>query len=199
MSVRQSILALLDQGPSYGYQLRSEFERRTGAVWPLNVGQIYSTLDRLERDGLVVRADTDTDGQVFYEITDRGRAEVARWLATPTVKAGTARDELAIKLAIASTLRGVDIGRVLQVQRASALNTLQELTHTKAQTTSPESPEELAWVLVIDSLIFAAEAEVRWLDHTETLLRSHVNRPSSQGLALGAEPAPRAQTSGTTL
>jgi DNA-binding PadR family transcriptional regulator len=53
MSVRHALLALLSEGPKYGLQLREEFEARTGDVWPLNVGQVYTTLQRLERDGLV--------------------------------------------------------------------------------------------------------------------------------------------------
>src|SRR6202012_3215532 len=53
MSVRHALLALLSEGPKYGLQLRQEFVARTGEVWPLNVGQVYTTLQRLERDGLV--------------------------------------------------------------------------------------------------------------------------------------------------
>lgn len=168
MSVRQSLLAILDQGPCYGYQLRTEFDRRTGSTWPINVGQIYNTLDRLERDKLVSK--TDGEGQTYFQITDAGHAEVANWLSSPVVRTGAARDELAIKLAIAVTLPGVDIATVIQVQRTSTLQTLQELTRTKNATDSPESSEELAWLLVVDSMIFAAEAEVRWLDHSETRL-----------------------------
>ena len=167
MSVRQSLLAILNQGPCYGYQLRAEFDRRTGSTWSLNVGQIYNTLDRLERDGLVQKADIDADGQNYVEITDAGRAEVAEWLGSPVVRTMATRDELAIKLAIAVTLPGVDIARVIQVQRTQAMRTLQELTRTKNATADPESSEQLAWLLVIDSLIFAAEAEARWLDHSE--------------------------------
>lgn len=170
MSVRQSLLAILDQGPCYGYQLRSEFDRRTGATWPINVGQIYNTLDRLERDGLVRKADIDSDGQNYYEITDDGHTEVETWLGSPVVRVTAARDELAIKLAIAVTLPGVDIAQVIQIQRTATLTTLQELTRTKNATNNPESSEELAWLLVVDSMIFAAEAEVRWLDHSETRL-----------------------------
>ena len=80
MSVRQSLLAILDQGPCYGYQLRAEFDRRTGSTWPLNVGQIYNTLDRLERDGLVEKGDVDEHGHVYWEITDAGADEVRSWL-----------------------------------------------------------------------------------------------------------------------
>src|SRR5690606_29078985 len=124
MSVRQSLLAILDQGPCYGYQLRSEFDRRTGSTWPLNVGQIYNTLDRLERDGLVEKtelsdgADAPADpssGQIYYRITDAGSAEVAGWLGSPVERTAATRDELAIKLAIAVTLPGVDITQVIQV------------------------------------------------------------------------------------
>ena len=179
MSIRQSLLAILDQGPCYGYQLRTEFDRRTGSTWPVNVGQIYSTLDRLERDGLVTKAEADADGQIYYEITAAGSSEVADWLSSPVVRAAAARDELAIKLAIAVTLPGVDIAHVIQVQRAATLSSLQEYTRTKATSDDPESAEELAWLLVIDSLIFAAEAEVRWLDHSE----SRLARAAASGLA----------------
>ena len=179
MSVRQSMLAILNQGPCYGYQLRAEFDRRTGSTWPLNVGQIYNTLDRLERDGLVRKADIDADGQNYVEITDTGRAEVADWLGSPVVRTMATRDELAIKLAIAVTLPGVDIAQVIQVQRSATMRTLQELTRTKNATADPESSEQLAWLLVIDSLIFAAEAEARWLDHSESTL----SRARAAGLA----------------
>ncbi len=83
MSVRQALLALLEQGPMYGYQLRAEFEQRTGATWPLNVGQVYTTLTRLERDGLVAGEGADAEGHVIYRVTDAGREEVASWFTTP--------------------------------------------------------------------------------------------------------------------
>jgi len=173
MSVRQSLLAILDQGPCYGYQLRAEFDRRTGSTWPLNVGQIYNTLERLERDGLVERGDPDEQGHVYWAITDAGSAEVAGWLSSPVERATGTRDELAIKLAVAATLPGVDVAAVIQTQRRASLAQLQELQRTKYAGASPDSPEELAWTLVVDSMIFTAEAEVRWLDHTEQRLAQH--------------------------
>ncbi|MGB4779180.1 PadR family transcriptional regulator [Microbacterium sp.] len=182
MSVRQSLLAILDQGPCYGYQLRAEFDRRTGSTWPLNVGQIYNTLDRLERDGLVAKGDVDDQGHVYWEITAAGSSAVREWLASPVERAqrnqgipGT-RDELAIKLALAATLPGVDLTEVIQTQRVASLAALQELTRAKYAGASPDGPEELAWSLVVDSMIFAAEAEIRWLDHTEQRLARHPQR-----------------------
>jgi DNA-binding PadR family transcriptional regulator len=174
MSIRQSLLALLDTEPRYGYQLRLEFERRTGGTWPLNVGQVYSTLARLERDGLVSpveSADDASDQQVFYAITEAGRAAVREWFASPVERTAPARDELAIKLALAVTVPGVDVQEVVQRQRTATLRALQAYTKLKAKPPADEpAREDLAWSLVLESLIFAAEAEVRWLDHCEARL-----------------------------
>lgn len=176
MSIRQSLLALLDAEPRYGYQLRLEFERRTGGTWPLNVGQVYSTLSRLERDGLVepVAPADDTSDQVFYSITDAGRVEVQAWFASPVERTAPPRDELAIKLALAVTVPGVDVQNVVQRQRTATLRALQAYTRLKAKPPADDpAPEDLAWSLVLESLIFAAEAEVRWLDHCESRLARH--------------------------
>lgn len=164
MSIRQGLLALLGQRSMYGYQLRGEFEARTGATWPLNVGQVYTTLGRLERDGLVEPAEEDADGHVFYRLTDKGRSEVERWFATPVERSSRPRDELAIKLAMAVSAPGVDVRRIVQNQRMHTMRALQDYTRLKAQA---KDGDDLAWLLVLDSLIFQAEAEARWLDHCE--------------------------------
>jgi DNA-binding PadR family transcriptional regulator len=169
MSIRQGLLALLEQGPMYGYQLRAEFESRTGATWPLNVGQVYTTVARLERDGLVEAAGQDDEGHVVYRITDDGRDEVKSWFATPVSRSTPPRDELAIKLAMAVTLPGVDVRAVVQGQRTATIRALQEYTRLKADTTDT-ADADLAWLLVLESLIFTAEAEVRWLDYCEARL-----------------------------
>lgn len=162
MTVRQSLLAILDQGPCYGYQLRAEFERRTGSAWPLNVGQIYNTLDRLERDGLVAKGDADAQGHVFYEITDAGSREVDAWLADPT-GAAPARDDLAIKIAVAATLPGVDVSNVLAAERRQSQSRLDALRRLPRPITETDA-EALAREIVTDAKIARAEAELRWLD-----------------------------------
>lgn len=168
VSVRHGLLALLERGSRYGYQLRTEFEQTTGGTWPLNIGQVYTTLARLERDGLVQALPESDGGQRPYEITDRGRAELALWFASPLEPRDRPRDELAIKLALAITTPGVDVRSVVQTQRSATMRTLQELTRLKStsQTTGPD----LAWRLVLESMVFQAEAEVRWLDHCESSL-----------------------------
>lgn len=165
MSVRLSLLAMLDEGPRYGAQLRAEFEARTGATWPLNVGQVYTTLTRLERDGLVVTEGQDDSGHVLYRITEEGSKQVAAWFATPVGREAPTRDELAIKLAFAVTVPGLDVARVVLGQRAATVGALQDYTRLKDQLM--DDPQELPWLLVLDSLVFATEAEIRWLDHIE--------------------------------
>jgi DNA-binding PadR family transcriptional regulator len=166
MSVRYGMLALLAERPRYGYELRAEFEARTGSTWPLNVGQVYSTLARLERDGCVTPAGADDEGHQYYEITDAGRDEVRDWFATPVRRESRPRDELAIKIALAVTTPDVDVHGVLQAQRSDSLRALQDLTRLKAGA----GEADLAWLLVLDAMIFQVEAEVRWLDHCETRL-----------------------------
>ena len=169
MSVRHGLLALLERGTRYGYQLRAEFERTTGGTWPLNIGQVYTTLARLERDGLVRALPESDGGQRPYEITPGGRAELALWFASPIERGDRPRDELAIKLALALTTPGVDVRGVVQTQRTATMRTLQELTRLKAAG-DPDSGGDLAWRLVLESMVFQAEAEVRWLDHCEASL-----------------------------
>jgi DNA-binding PadR family transcriptional regulator len=194
MSVRHGLLALLERGARYGYQLRSEFEHATGGTWPLNIGQVYTTLARLERDGMVRALPENDGGQRPYEVTAGGRAELALWFSTPVAQADRPRDELAIKLALALTTPGVDVRGVVQTQRTATMRQLQELTRLKGggpdrQGGGPERPGggpdrqghgnkhsssdpagDLAWHLVLEAMVFQSEAEVRWLDHCESSL-----------------------------
>lgn len=169
MPIRHGLLALLERGPMHGYQLRLEFEAATGATWPLNVGQVYTTLARLERDGLVEPAagHDGADARVTYRITTAGSDELRDWFATPLERRSRPRDELAIKLAMALTTPGVDVHEVVQRQRTASLRALCELTRLKAQA---DATADAAWLLVNESMIFQAEAEARWLDHCEAQL-----------------------------
>ncbi|MFJ3218539.1 PadR family transcriptional regulator [Kitasatospora sp. NPDC086801] len=206
MSIRHGLLALLDQGPRYGYQLRTEFEARTGATWPLNVGQVYTTLSRLERDGLVEPAGEDEEGHQFYAVTDQGRTELRAWFDTPVPRTNPPRDELAIKLAMAVTVPGVDVSAVVQGQRRHSIKALQDYTRLKGRALSgeprpgaaPSASNDLAWLLVLDQMIFQTEAEIRWLDHCETRLSQHAETEQARaaeaardGGATAARPARR--------
>ena len=166
MSVKHGLLALLCEGPRYGYELKSAFEARTGATWPLNVGQVYTTLGRLERDGLVIRDGEDPEGHALYRLTATGTREVEDWWGQSVEREAPPRDELAIKLALAVGVLGVDPRDVLQRQRTATVRALQ--AHTRRKSALPAG--DTAAALVLDALVFAAEAEVRWLDHCEARL-----------------------------
>jgi len=187
MSIRHGLLALLERAPMYGYQLRTEFEATTGGTWPLNVGQVYTTLTRLERDGLVEPQGEDEEGRVRYAITAPGRDELASWFGAAVTPQDRPRDELAIKLALAVTVPGVDVRAVVQRQRAATITHLQELTRLKTR----QDPD-LSWSLVVEAMRYRAEAEVKWLDHCEAaLLRASERRPPPAVPAPHRRPARR--------
>ena len=131
MSIRYALLALLSSGPKHGFQLAHDFEAGTGEMWPLNTGQVYTTLQRLERDGLV-DADDDAEGpQNVFHLTDAGRDELAEWLRTPPDLATPPRDELVIKLLVALRVPGIDPAELSQIHRRHLIETMHEYTRLK--------------------------------------------------------------------
>jgi DNA-binding PadR family transcriptional regulator len=184
MSVRHSLLALLERGPMHGYGLKSEFEAATGQMWPLNDGQVYTTLTRLERDGLV-EADEEADGQRAYRLTRSGRDELRSWFSEAVRRDLVPRQELAIKLIFAVRSPSADVHEVIQRQRAATVRSLQELTRLKGN----GGGDDLAWTLTLDGLLFQGEAEVRWLDLCEARL-------AGAGSGSTASPASSSATAG---
>jgi len=175
MSVRHALLALLTEGPKYGLQLRQEFEARTGEVWPLNVGQVYTTLQRLEREGHAESDDAERDGvQKKFRITEGGAAELDRWLRTPPGAVPPPRDELVMKVQVAVRLPGVDVRDILQVHRRRFVEEMQRYTTLKAES----SPDDVGLGLVVDAELFRLEAVVRWLDAADARLLRQPLEPS---------------------
>ncbi len=182
MSVRHALLALLSEGPKYGLQLREEFEARTGEVWPLNVGQVYTTLQRLERDGLVESDDAAEDGpQKGFRITTDGEDELAGWLRTPPDLASPPRDELVIKVLVALRVPGVDVHEVVQVHRRYLVELMQQWTRIKED----EAEFDLGLALVVDAELFRLDSVVRWLDAADgRLKRAAVDPPGRAASSL---------------
>ena len=168
VSVRHALLALLSDGPKYGLQLRQEFEDRTGEVWPLNVGQVYTTLQRLERDGLVESDDAMDDGpQKGFRITAEGAQELAEWLRTPPDLASPPRDELVMKVLVAVRVPGIDVHEVIQSHRRYLVELMQQWTRIK----EAEADSDLSLALVVDAELFRLDALVRWLDAADGRLK----------------------------
>ena len=179
MSVRYGLLALLAEAPTHGYQLKTAFEERTGGSSTLNIGQVYTTLQRLQRDGLVAELAADGERRE-YGITPGGRAALESWFESPVLPEAPSRDELTIKVLIAVAARNVDVTRLLQRQRKAAVEQLQAYTRRKAQA-DPE--HDLGFLILIDALIFRTEAEIRWLDAAEARIRRHRPEPVEEAPA----------------
>jgi len=171
VSVRHALLALLSEGPKYGLQLREEFEARTGEVWPLNVGQVYTTLQRLERDGLVESDGDSQDGsqkdgpqkdgpQKGFRITAAGTQELTGWLRTPPDMSSPPRDELVMKVLVALRVPGTDVAEVIQVHRRYLVELMQQWTRIKES----ESESDMSLALVVDAELFRLDSVIRWLD-----------------------------------
>jgi DNA-binding PadR family transcriptional regulator len=174
MSVPHALLALLSEGPKYGLQLREEFEARTGEVWPLNVGQVYTTLQRLERDGLVESDDTADDGpQKWFRITAGGEDELAAWLRTPPDLTSPPRDDLVIKVLVAVRVPGTDVHEVVQAHRRYLVELMQQWTRIKED----EAEFDLGLALVVDAELFRLEAVIRWLDAADGRLKRTAAEP----------------------
>jgi DNA-binding PadR family transcriptional regulator len=174
MSVRHGLLALLSEGPKYGLQLREEFEARTGEVWPLNVGQVYTTLQRLERDGLVESDDDAEAGpQKGFRLTHEGEVELDEWLRTPPDLSSPPRDELVIKVMVALRMPGADVHEVIQVHRRYLVQLMQQWTRLKED----EAEFDLGFALAVDAEIFRLDALVRWLDAADGRIKREASEP----------------------
>jgi DNA-binding PadR family transcriptional regulator len=167
VSVPHALLALLSEGPKYGLRLQNEFQARTGEVWPLNVGQVYTTLQRLERDGLVESGDGEERSRKRYRITAEGRRELDEWLRTPTALVPPPRDELVIKVLVALQVPGIDVHEILQAHRRHVVEVMQRYTRVKAAA----GEGDVALALVADAELFRLEAIVRWLDAADVRLQ----------------------------
>ena len=185
MSVRHALLALLSEGPKYGLRLREEFEAGTGEVWPLNIGQVYTTLQRLERDGLIESDDVDEQDspQKRFKITGEGERELAAWLRTPPDMSSPPRDELVIKVLVALRVPGTDVREVIQAHRRYLIELMQQWTKIK----EADAGRELVPGLAVDAELFRLDAVVRWLDAAD----GRIKRAALEPPAAAREDLPR--------
>ncbi len=172
MGLKEGLLCLLAKGDAHGYQLKTDIESTTGDIWQVNIGQIYTTLQRLERDGLVASIESNGDNRVVYTITDAGREDARDWMATPVSLAASGRDEISLKVLMAIVSGVEEPRRVIEKQRGATMTLLQDYTTLKGD----ESNDDLAWLLHLDRLILSAEAELRWLERVEARLDSMPSR-----------------------
>lgn len=176
VSVRLGVLALLDEGPSHGYQLKADFEARTGDVWTVNVGQIYTVLERLEKDGLVTPYEVESAGDRRpWRITPAGKQVVADWFDEASVADAPPRDELLVKVLLAMGRSRVQALGVIDTQRTAVYRLIQiEHAARRADADRP-MPERV----MAEALQTRREADLAWLDRCEQLLTAASGTASS--------------------
>ncbi|WP_027344471.1 PadR family transcriptional regulator [Hamadaea tsunoensis] len=164
MSVPLTLLGLLDRAPSHGYDLKRHYDTLFGNDKPLSFGQVYASLGRLTRDGLIESRAEPGDGpdRKSYAITDAGHGQVAEWLGEPVEPAPHLQTVLFVKVVLALLLDR-DAAGYLDLQRRTHLARMRELTEIKRT----GGPAEL---LLADYGLFHLEADLRWIDLTTARL-----------------------------
>jgi DNA-binding PadR family transcriptional regulator len=174
VSIRHALLALLSEEPKHGLLLQQEFEEQTGEVWPLNVGQVYITLQRLEHAGLVVSEDEESTGpRKRFALTSAGGGELHEWLRTPPSEIPPPRDELLIKVLISMRVPGVDVHEIVQLHRRHIIEQMQHFWRLKAEM----GVDDMRLALIADAELFRLDAIVRWLDAADIRLKRHMEKP----------------------
>ena len=184
MSVRYAVLGLLSSKPMHGYELKTRFDRATGGFWQLNFGQIYSTLDRLEREGLVERkselADPQSGDRKVFRITIRGRSRLDDWLVRPISQARALRDDLFVRLLFCDPKDSASLLRMVARHRDVYELEMRKLSKRKTQLEKLAIDDRFVTDLLIDAALFHAESELRWLSHVEEKLNDRWSRRSDK-------------------
>ena len=162
MSLKFGILGLLAEEPLHGYEVKHRFESLLGGTWEVNIGQIYTTLQRLERDGLVEpAADRGDRGKLPYHLTATGRRTLDDWLRQPEAEPQQLREEIYVKLLLASRLANGNLDRLLADQRRVYLQRLKDLAGLERQARE-QGRDDL--VLLMKGAVLHTEADLKWTD-----------------------------------
>jgi DNA-binding PadR family transcriptional regulator len=166
MPIQHAVLALLEQGESYGYELRSQFKESVGPQWgDLNIGHLYQVLDRLVRDGLVTRravSQPEKPDKQVYRLTRAGRTELLNWLETPYIRQGGYRDDFFLKLFAAARLGADALATTLRIQRKAYLDELAALAELRRS-----HRDEPLIALLVEAAILHTEANLRVVELAE--------------------------------
>ncbi|OLC15703.1 MAG: PadR family transcriptional regulator [Chloroflexi bacterium] len=162
MSLKYGLLGLLVEEPLHGYEVKNRFEAMLGGTWEVNIGQVYTTLQRLERDGLVRPAGERGDrGKLLYEISDSGRKALNEWLAQPESGPQELREDIYVKLLLAARLANGDLGPLLSRQKRAYLQRLRDLNQLEARA-KKDGRTDLA--RLVRGALLHTEADIKWID-----------------------------------
>jgi DNA-binding PadR family transcriptional regulator len=159
--MRELFLAMIDSGSSYGYEIKQSLEGKFGDLLPeINAGQVYTTLTRLERDGLISGETIpgDNRGKRVFELTAAGKRALREWVESPE-RRPQLRDEFLLQLIVAADTGLIEPRELIDRQRMAYLQSLRDLDtllETRAST--------LAAVLLVEGAILHVKADLEWLD-----------------------------------
>lgn len=176
MSFKYAMLGLLVDGPRHGYELKSAYEAELLPTAKVNVGQVYTTLERLSRDGLVEFEEVnqaERPDKKVYSITAQGRTHWKEWLTAPTALAGNQRNETFLKLMLARRLKRFDPLKCLATERQACFSRLQEVTQAKLQ--AEKEGAQMQTILMLELASLQMDAFLAWLDRCEELLQQEKN------------------------
>ena len=172
-----AILGLLSERPLHGYDLRAAYQDDLVPHSQVNIGQIYTTLDRLERDGLVIHervAQPVRPDKKVYGLTEKGREELRRWLATPAPLALDLRNEAFLKVGLARRLTGIDASTLVATERRACFQKLAEASSAKAQ--AERDGEPLSKIMLLELAELRLEAFLNWLERCLERIREESKR-----------------------
>jgi len=169
--LKYALLGMLAKQSHHGYELKARFEAAMGGTWPLNIGQIYSTLSRLERDGLVevegVVPQKAAPDRHVYSLTPAGAEALAQWIAEPSTEGVVLKDEMFVRALVCAFVPGSDPLQAVRQQRVAAFRILNELGELRADAESDITR------LLLDGAMLHVEADVQWLDNWEQHIRAN--------------------------
>jgi DNA-binding PadR family transcriptional regulator len=178
VSLKYGILGLLAEQPLHGYEVKNRFESLLGGSWEVNFGQVYTTLQRLERDQLVEAAGERGDrGKLAYRLTDGGRQALQEWLTRPESEPQQLREEIYVKLLLSARLANGRLDELLAAQRRVYLQRLKDLSELEEKARR-EGHDDL--VLLFMGAILHTEADLKWTDACAEEIR-HTKRKRKEG------------------
>lgn len=161
MSTQHALLGLLEDEPRHGYELKRLWDLRFEHLQPLRFSQIYASLNRLEREGLIELVGAEPGhgpDRKRYSITRAGADDLERWLAEPEPPQSPIRSTLFLKVVLALA-SGRDADGYLETQRAAHTERMRELLALRDEAGDVEEA-------LLEYATFHLEADLRWIDHT---------------------------------
>ena len=162
MSLKYGVLGLLTTEPLHGYEVKTRFESMLGGTWEVNIGQIYTTLQRLERDGLVRPAGPRGDrGKQMYELSPKGREVLDRWLAEPDSGPQSLHEDIYVKLLLATRIANGDLQPLLARQKRAYLQRLRDLNRLEERA---RRDGRIDLARLVRGALLHTEADLKWID-----------------------------------